>query len=375
MSHETTLLAIGDVLIDRPDPPTIFANVADVLRSADITFAQLEQMYSDKGCPGPIHASYSNPINISAFSHIGLDVAGLAGNHALDWGAEALLDTIRRLREAGIGVLGAGANLDEARQPLIFEKNGCKIAFLGYCCTGPEGYEATHSKPGFAPVRVWTLYKQLDYQPGTPPLVVTFPYKEDMDDMIADIRKVKTRADVVIVSIHWGIHFQPVSIPDYEFEVGHAAIDAGADLILGHHPHLLKGIEIYKGKVIFHSLGNFALELNPEWRGQKQVHTKEYMDKIGKKLYGFDPDPEYPTVPFHPDFKMTMIAKAIITDKKVKQISYLPCYINKKAEPEIQIGKTQFAEEVYKYVESISNAQKFKVQFKWKNSEVLIDGL
>ena len=78
--------------------------------------------------------------------------------------------------------------------------------------------------------------------------------------MVEDIKQVRSVADVVIVSMHWGIHFMPAKLATYQKEVGHAAIDAGADLIIGTHPHILKGIEVYKGKVIFYSLGNFAMD-------------------------------------------------------------------------------------------------------------------
>ena len=109
-----TFLGVGDVLIDREQPETIFKYVADVLRSGDITFANCEQMYSDKGYPNMIHASFSDPRNIPALFYAGIDLVSLANNHTLDWGTEGLLDTMSRLKDAGMPYVGVGKNLIDA---------------------------------------------------------------------------------------------------------------------------------------------------------------------------------------------------------------------------------------------------------------------
>src|SRR6185295_9986537 len=124
----------------------------------------------------------------------------------------------------------------------------------------PDEYEAREEKPGCNPIKVATYYEAQEYQAGTPPKIVTVPCEEEVAAMEEDIRRAKAQADVVVVSMHWGIHHVPGMLADYQFTVGHRAIDAGADLILGTHAHLVKGIEIYKGKAIFFSMGNFAEE-------------------------------------------------------------------------------------------------------------------
>jgi poly-gamma-glutamate synthesis protein (capsule biosynthesis protein) len=198
-------------------------------------------------------------------------------------------------------------------------------------------------------------------------MILTFPRREDLKWMIEDVKNARAKVDVVIVSFHWGIHFIPAVIPMYCFDVGYAAIDAGADLILGHHAHMLKGIEVYKGKVIFHSLGNFALEL-------KSSAVTHFLNTVVKKLYGFEPDPNYPTVPFHPDFKYTMIAKIIISGGKITRVSYLPCLINTNAEPVIYERNTKEAQETFNYVERISRDQNLNVCYSWEGDEVVISG-
>ena len=157
----------------------------------------------------------------------------------------------------GKHVIGAGKDGEEARKPAIVECKGVKIAFLAYCTVLRPGAQAGTGKPGCAPMRAHTHYAPIDWQAGAPPKVITVPHEEDLEALTEDIRKAKQQADVVVMSIHWGLHHMPKAICNYQPIVAHAAIDAGADLILGHHPHCLKAIEVYKGKVCFYSIGNF----------------------------------------------------------------------------------------------------------------------
>lgn len=358
--EKLTLLGVGDILIDRQKPKTIFKFVAPVLRSGDITFANAEQGYCLNGCPSPIHVSYSDPRNIPALLYAGIDVLSLANNHTLDWGTEGLLESIARIKEAGLQCVGVGKNLAEARTPAILEKKGTKVGFLAYGCIGPDGYEAEEDKPGYAPVRAWTIYEKVDYQPATPPRIVSFPYKEDLTAMVEDIKALKEKVDVAVVSFHWGQHLIPRVIPMYCFDIGHAAVDASADLILGGHTHILKGIEVYKGKVIFYSLNNFACELG---QGTLGLSVNARFSKKLTSIYG---------TMNHPEAKATVIAKAIIENGKIKQVSYVPCYINKHEEPQIVKRNDKKGQEVFNYVEDISRSENLPVHFAWEGDEVVI---
>jgi hypothetical protein len=364
-----TLLGVGDILIDRDNPDTLFQYVADVLRSGDITFANCEQVYSDKVKRMKEIASYSDPRNIPALINAGIDIISLANNHTLDCGQEALLDTIVRLKEAGLPYIGVGKNISEARQPVILERKGTRIGFLAYCCIGPDGYEAGENKPGFAPVRSWTLYQQVDPQPGTPPRIISVPYTNDLAAMVEDIKKLKAQVDLTVVSYHWGQHFLPRVIPMYCFDIGHAAVDAGADLILGTHAHMLKGIEVYKGAVIFYSTGNFAIELGP---GTIIGKTPIEALKGIQKLYKFTPDPEYTTSPCHPEAKHTLIVRAVIENGMIKRVSYIPCFVNKRAEPEILTRRDPRSQAVFDYMTDISRSEGLNVHFSWDGDEVAI---
>ena len=352
-----TFVGIGDIIIDREKPETIFRHVEGMLRSADITYANCDQAYADNGTPNPKQASHSTSKNIPALLHTGIDAVSLANNHSLDWGVEGILETMENLKKAGLPFVGTGRNLTEARKPVILEREGTKVGLLAYSSVHLDGYEATENRPGLVPIRVWTIYEQVDYQPGTPPKIITLAHKEDLAAMIDDIKKLKAKVDVVIVYYHWGLHLLPRIIPLYCFELGHEAIDAGADLIIGTHAHILKGIEMYKGKAIFFSLGNFALELGQHMRDHEHIRELD----------------EHYRIHDWTERMMTMIAKAIIEDGKITRVSYVPCYINENSEPVIVKRSEPKGQEVFNYVEDISRSESLAASFSWKGeSEVLI---
>lgn len=207
-------------------------------------------------------------------------------------------------------------------------------------------------------MRASTYYEQVDWQPGTPPKIISVPNRNDLSEMVADIKQAKSAADVVVVSMHWGIYFVPAMIADYQRVVAHEAIDAGADLILGHHPHILKGIEVYKGRVIFYSLGNFAFD-NPVSR-----HTP------GRNLYGIRPAPDYRDYYFSSDSRKTMIAECLISPGSIREVSFLPAMINGKAQPEPLSSSDSRNDEVYRYVAWCTAEEKLPAQFQRKGDEI-----
>jgi len=266
----TTISAVGDVRVFRDNPDSFVDNFRDYFHATDISFCQSESVYSEKGSEGssgPRGASPRDLRGYPAFAAAGFDVVSLASNHTMDWGKDALLDCIERMRRDGMQTIGAGKDLEEARTPAVFDHDGSRIAILGYCSVAPMSYYAVPGRAGVAPMRAITHYEPLEEdQPGTPCEVMTWPVNRDLDALVEDVGKARRLADVVLVSLHWGVHFAPVLIADYQPTVAHAAIDAGADAIIGHHPHILKGIEIYRGKPVFYSLGNFCLDTNSGYR-------------------------------------------------------------------------------------------------------------
>ena len=351
-----TFVGVGDVIIDREKPETIFKNVSEELRSADITYANMEQVLSDKGIPHPRQAVYSSPKMVDAYVHNGVDVVSLATNHIGDWGHEGILETLKTLKTAGIPYCGAGENLAEARKPAIIERKGTRVGFLNYCTVAFDEYAATETTPGLAALKVYTVYERVDFQPATPPLIISITKKEDLAGLVQAVSDLKSQVDIVVLCMHWGQHLLPAIIPDYCFEIGHAAVDAGADVILGSHTHILKGIEMYKGKPIFYSLANFALELGPHMRDHKHVGSLD-------KLY---------RIKDWQDRRKTMMAKVIIEDGKIGRVSYIPCYENDDKEPERVRREDPRGQQVYEYVEEISRSEGLKANFQWQDDEVVV---
>lgn len=342
-----TLLATGDNIPSREDYDTLYQHVAPVLKDADITFGQVETVLIDKSIEDlyPYVASQarmpcsSDPGVAGGMKRNGYDIVSFSSNHALDYGRTHFLNTIDYLRNAGLEVIGVGKNEEDARRFSVIERKGTKIAFLGYCSILPQDYWAQEARPGMNPARGHTLYEQIEHdQPGTPPRIHSWAHREDKARMIEDIKKAKELADIVVVSMHWGIHFTEAQVAEYQFEYAHDAIDAGADLILGHHAHILKPIEVYKGKVIFYSLGNFAMEDPNNMARDKatlrqDMRTSKKHQEMAKIRKGFGTGNTKKTFP--EDCYYTMIAKIGIEEKKISRVSYLPAYIPEDFNPYI----------------------------------------
>ncbi len=262
------LLLVGDLGIHREKPETIFSHVQKCFGQADIVIGNSEYPLTDQGNPWPGKREpirRADPRIARVLRDAGFTAVSLANNHTLDFGAEGMLHTIKVLEESGIACAGAGRNIRDARTPAIVEKNGVRIALLSYTSVFFPGYAATSARPGVATVGIETRYRSTPWSldtPGVPLEAITIPVPAEVSAMTEDIGRARSQSDIVIVSCHWGI---PIiaghrGILSYQRELGHAAIDAGADLVLGHHPHVLQGIEVYRGRVIVHSSSHFAFD-------------------------------------------------------------------------------------------------------------------
>lgn len=362
--NTVVLLGCGDVGPIH-EPVGAFGELArPVLAGADLRFAQVERVYSERGAL-QVHSggghSRVKPHMASIFTDCGYDVVSVASNHAMDWGSGALLDTIELFRGKGIQVIGAGRNLEEARRPAIVERNGVKIAFLAYCSVLQKGYAAGHKSVGIAPLRAHTYYEAFDYQAGVPPRVITVPYEEDLAGMVEDIVEAKRAANVVVMSVHWGIHFIPRMIADYQVAVAKAAFQAGADLILGHHAHAPKAIGVYGGKTCFFSLSNFMMSATAK--------TPEKAAEF-EKTYGVVLDPDYPHLAYGADGKRSLVAKAVLTREGVSRVSFLPVRIDKRLRPEVlRAGDARFDDAV-RFMEWASEG--FDHRFTVEGDEVVV---
>jgi len=214
------------------DPHRAFKNF-DLFRTADIAMVNLECPVTQRGTRQEkpftfrMHSRY-----LPTIAEAGIDVVNIANNHIFDFGAVGLFDTIHLLDSAGLAHVGAGKNLDEAYEPVILQVRGKRIGFLGYY-GGGESPVATEKRPGVA--------------------------RRALDRMVEDIDVLKNQGtcDAVIVNLHWGTEKSIVPELD-QVEQAHRLVDAGADVIVGHHPHVWQAVEHYKSGVIAYSLGNLV---------------------------------------------------------------------------------------------------------------------
>jgi len=241
-AEEVSVVACGDIMLGRYIGKDLaqkgysypYTKVKDIISSADIAFANLECPISLKGEPEDKEYCFrADPKVIKGLNYAGFDVLSLANNHTMDYGKIALQDTIDLLTKNGILSVGAGKNLEQARKPAIIKTKGMKIAFLAYDCTYPATCNAKKDRPGACPGKVEIIQE--------------------------DISRIRKKVDIVIVSFHWGVEYQAKPAKT-QIKLAHQTIDAGADLIIGHHPHVLQGIEFYKERPILYSLGNFIFD-------------------------------------------------------------------------------------------------------------------
>jgi len=265
-----TINAVGDIMLSRAVEKKIngdytkpFSETAAELKSADITFGNLETPISIRGekIIGKGIWFRSKPDSVKGLTYAGFDVLSLANNHTLDYSEPALLDTLDMLGNGGIKYFGAGANLSSSRQPVIIEVNGIKIAFIGYSDLYQYNYgftgktrtlEATPDQPGISPLKLANIKK--------------------------DIAALRPQVDLIAVSLHWGTEDTHIVKPARR-QFAHDIIDAGADLILGHHPHQLQGVELYNGKPILYSMGNFIFDQHFSDNDDSAIFNLKFKDK------------------------------------------------------------------------------------------------
>ncbi|MEI7884993.1 MAG: CapA family protein [Clostridia bacterium] len=282
-SKTVKLIAVGDILLGRGVKNRVekqpsrylypFEEVQGILTRNDVIFANLEEAItaSSKSLAGINEGGkyvLKNELEaMNGIKYAGFNLFSLANNHILDYYATGLFDTMKILDENGIKYAGAGKNLAEARKLVIIEKQGVKIGLLAYTDMAENVYKgspaisfgADNDKAGVAP-------NNLEY------------IKED-------IFNAKGKVDILIVSLHWGTEYT-YDIATEQVETAHGIIDAGADMLIGHHTHRFQGIELYRGKPIFYSLGNFIFDQNEPLNQQGFMMEMEIKDSKLTRLTG-----------------------------------------------------------------------------------------
>ena len=241
-SFRVEFCAVGDVLLDRGIRTLIkkhgvdypFSRVSDVISRNDLAFCNLECPICTGGVPlNKKYCFHADTSFIFGLKNAGFNVISVANNHTMDRGREGFVETVRLLKKHGFYPVGGGENQKEARKPVIVECNGLRFAFFAYVNMLLEGVTYLDDRPS--------------------------PAMGNLEEMEKEIRKIRDEVDFVVVSFHWGIEYQDFPTIN-QIEYAHRAIDAGADLVLGHHPHVLQGIEYYRERPIVYSLGNFVFD-------------------------------------------------------------------------------------------------------------------
>lgn len=279
--REKTLLFVGDIMLSRAVGAVIkksgdwrypFLETAEFLKSADLTFGNLEGPISSRGTNmGSIYSFRADPKVVEGIVYAGFDVLSIANNHIWDYGKVAFTDTIGILESAGVSPVGGGDNYDKAHEPIIKVVGDTKVAYLAYTNLIPSAIASKEAVPA-----------------------VVFL---DLETAVLDVKSAKNISDIVVVSLHWGEEYKSAA-NNYQKSIGHTLIENGANLIIGHHPHVVQELEKYRNGFIAYSLGNFVFDQN---------FSEETMRGI--------------------------VLRAIIRDKKIENIEEIEIKINDSFQP------------------------------------------
>jgi hypothetical protein len=246
-------------------------DLVEEMNAADIMMLNNEFAYSTRGTktPDKSYTFRADPSRVDILHEMGVDIVSLANNHALDYGPDALMDTFTTLEEAGIDYVGAGKNLARAEAPVYYTVGGKKIAFLASSkVIFDMSWYASENSPG---------------------MVGTY----DPAPLIKEIKKASENSDYVVVFVHWGVERN--DYPEkYQRDFAKKYIDAGADIVVGCHPHVMQGFELYKGKPIAYSLGNFWFNNSHRESGLLKIYVDpddtlrmQILPAMGKDTYTY----------------------------------------------------------------------------------------
>jgi poly-gamma-glutamate capsule biosynthesis protein CapA/YwtB (metallophosphatase superfamily) len=267
------LAAIGDLM---PGPAHLFPDgepvteglgkVVELFATADVAVGNMDSVLTTRGYPREkLITLRREPAVAGDLARIGFDLISVANNHGMDYGEIGLFDTIEALESAGIQAVGGGEDLAQATAPVIVEKNGWRIGVTAWTACLPTGAAAAPDRPGLAPLHVHTSYEinplLLMEEPATVPTVRSQVDEADLERARVAVVRLREEVDFVVVLVHWGGGLSE-GLAEYQQPLGHAFIDAGADIVVGAHPHRVLGIEHYDGKAILYSGGTLIDQMD-----------------------------------------------------------------------------------------------------------------
>ena len=391
MKGDLTLVFGGDTSIG-VNCGWMFRGVDALLESADFRMVQLEEPFvaHETEAAGPDRTTAAlAPLRGR------VDLVTLAGNHFYDLGEDGVRDTLAWCREAGIACCGGGRNLAEAEKPAFLEKQGLRVGVLAWNAVGPKLSFASQTRGGTSYVNFTRAYVPLEEEdPGRlehdvwalkNPLRLegdcwgrNFPDPASLDRTAAQVAAAKEQCDVLIAYFHKGYVHRVAEVADWERLLSHMAIDNGADCVVGTHSHVLHGLELYKGRAIYHGLNNFIMytpQLSPQYKGQvKDTATSHNAEWAAKRVerFGFVPDPEYPTYPFHPDSVYCACAKLILRDGKVAEYRLVPMVVEKDGAPYVH-GNDEKGQAAADYLRRITAEAGLNARLRWEGEELVVE--
>ncbi len=297
---------VGDVNLGSPiNPENVLDLVKEDFDGFDVKLCNIEGCLFDPDVllqhkPGWRHCDRDF---VKVLNELKFNAAACANN--VHFGEDAIKHSLSNLDRHNIAHAGAGMNLSEARRPAIFAKEGTTFGLLSYTSVfWPVGQAATEREAGVATLKVYTSYephRRLFEMPGAPATTLTYPDEKQLQELKSDIMQLRRKVDIVTVYFHWGVSGQ-YEICQYQTTLGRSAIDAGADLVIGSHPHVIQPVEIYKAKPIFYSLGNF--------------------------IFGSDFKPAR-------GYRNGLVAIAELRKDRIVKIAAIPSALNKKEQPRL----------------------------------------
>ena len=309
------VVVTGDIVMLR-SPIGCDPRVRNLLSAAQVAFGNLEVPLTKRGAPAEKAATHrASPDCAEDLQAFGLTAVTLANNHLLDYGLEGMRDTFAVLDDVGMAHVGAGENAVEGLEPAVFSTEHGTVALLGISASLPPGFAASTSRPGIAPLRVLQQIA-LDpalavEQPGMAPYVYTSAHTPDLEAACAAIMEAREASDLVVVAIHWGIPhgFAAQSygqLADYQPKAGRALIDAGADLVIGHHPHVVHPIEVYKSGLIAYSVGNLMFHNWAQFGATTEAPSQTQTDHASSFQF------ETPSAPYRNSFADTETLDSVL---------------------------------------------------------------
>lgn len=303
-----TLMAVGDIMLGdsllctghgvgakvrEKGVKFPFLHVAYILHEGDIVIGNLEAVLSESGLDRRRFKSVAMramPESVEGLSYAGFNILSLANNHILEHGYVCLLETAKILSQNRINYIGVDAYKAKARQPLIVTAKGVKIAFLGYCLVPDK-----------------TAYISVN----------------DHEEIVLDVIRTKSQADILVVSLHWGSEYIEQPAP-WQINLAHKIIDSGANIILGHHPHVIQGVEEYNKGLIAYSLGNFVFDMIYLKETRSSFILECRLSKGG--IVNYLLHPTYTGLRYAPDLlrgekKETMLTKLHMLSSEIKEMS------------------------------------------------------